>query len=101
MLIGGSEFGGSLSRKKMTLDEFIKSDKVAPPEISQVFAGEGLIRQFENEKALGTNRIVVSYFRPMVYLGKAYHEIYHLLLDRYGNIIDNSKDSTFRGWHDG
>ena len=85
----------------MTLDEFIKSDKVAPPEISQVFAGNGLIRQFEIGKALGKNRIVVSYFKPMSYEGKTYHETYHILLDRYGNIIDSSKDSTFRGWHDG
>lgn len=84
----------------MTLDEFIKSDKVAPPEISEVFAGNGLIQQFEYGKALGTNRIVISYFRPMSYMGKAYYEIYHLLLDRYGNIIDSSKDSTFRSWHD-
>lgn len=85
----------------MTLDDFIKSDKVAPPEISQVFAGEGLIKQFENGKALGTNRIVVSYFRPMSYMNKPHYEIYHLLLDRYGNILDSSKDSTFRGFHDG
>ena len=85
----------------MTLDEFIKSDKVAPPEISQVFAGAGLIQQFEIGKALGANRIVVSYFKPMFYADKTYYEIYHLLLDCYGNIIDNSKDSTFRSWYDG
>jgi hypothetical protein len=75
----------------MTLDEFILSDGVAPPEVSQVFAGHGLIDQFLSQQTLGKEEIKISYFRPSTYHNKdgagIYYSIYQVVVDKNKNII--------------
>jgi hypothetical protein len=75
----------------MTLEEFINSEQVAPPEVSQVFAGQGLLDQFLIQLKLGKEEIRVSYLKPQVYYNKngsgVYYSVFGVIVDRNKNII--------------
>jgi hypothetical protein len=75
----------------MTLEELIQSDQVAPPEVSQVFAGQGLLHQFLSQETLGKEEIRISYLRPSTYHNKngagIYYSIYQVVVDRNKKII--------------
>jgi hypothetical protein len=75
----------------MTLEELITSDKVAPPEVSQVFAGQGLLDQFLIQLNSGKEEIRISYLKPQAYHTKngigIYYSVFGLIVDRNRNII--------------
>lgn len=75
----------------MTLEEFILSDQIAPPEVSTVFAGQGLLDQFLSQKNLGRKEIKISYLKPSIYHNKngsgIYYSIYQVVVDKNKNII--------------
>lgn len=75
----------------MTLEELILSDQIAPPEVSQVFAGQGLLDQFIYQQTLGKEEIRISYLRPSTFYNKngagIYYSIYQVVVDKNKNII--------------
>ena len=75
----------------MTLEELICSDRVAPPEVSQVFAGQGLLDQFLVQQSMGKKEIKIAYLRPLPYRNKngagIYYSVFELIVDQNKNII--------------
>ena len=75
----------------MTLEELISSDEIAPPEVSQVFAGQGLLDQFLMQLNSGKEEIRVSYLKPQKYHNKngsgVYYSVFGVVVDRNKNII--------------
>jgi len=75
----------------MTLEEFIISDEIAPPEVSQVFAGKGLIDQFLMQLRSEKEEIRISYLKPQRYHNKhgsgIYYSVFGVVVDRNKNII--------------
>jgi hypothetical protein len=75
----------------MTLEEFIHSKEVAPPEVSRVFAGQGLIDQFLVQQSMGKKEIKISYFKPLPYHNKngagIYYSVFEVVVDQDKNII--------------
>jgi hypothetical protein len=75
----------------MTLEDFIGSDSVAPPEVSRVFAGQGLLDQFLIQLNSGKEEIRISYLKPQKYHNKngigIYYSVFSLVVDRNKNII--------------
>ena len=88
----------------MNLEEFIKGSGVASEDKSQVFAGKGLIEQFNLQKSSGVTMPIVAYLKPknMLIGGKetSWYEIYYILLSQDGTIVREGKDSTFRSYYD-
>lgn len=82
----------------MTLEEFINGPGVASKDISQVFAGSGLIDQFNLQRKSGVKLPIIAYLKPktMIINKKEvfWHEIYYLLVSEEGIIIREGKDST-------
>jgi hypothetical protein len=79
----------------MTLEEFANSEEVAPAEISKVFAGSGLMEQFNHQLSSGAKEIKISYLKPESFRNKdgehSYFSIYQVLVDRFGNITERIK----------
>lgn len=75
----------------MTLEEFIHSKEVAPPGVSKVFAGQGLIDQFLAQQSMGKEEIKISYLRPSTYHNKdgsgVYYSIFGIVVDKNKKII--------------
>jgi hypothetical protein len=75
----------------MTLEDFIDSDGVAPPEVSRVFAGQGLLDQFLIQLNSGKEEIRISYLKPQRYHNKhgsgIYYSVFGVVVDRNKNII--------------
>jgi len=75
----------------MTLEEFIISDEIAPPEVSKVFAGSGLIDQFLMQLRSEKEEIRISYLKPQRYHNKngtgIYYSVFGVVVDRNKNII--------------
>ncbi len=75
----------------MTLDDLILSDQIASPEVSQVFAGQGLIDQFLMQQSMGKSEIKIAYFKPLPYRNKngagIYYSVFEVVVDQNKNII--------------